>query len=230
MLPVKTTTTCAAGTTTTCASFDPGADGKIHWEYFATDGLTHRSGDIEATWDDSDGTVKYYDESTNDLPDYLTAPGACTLAKAASGTTNTNGDHKVKVTFTTLYGETEAGTASATVTVTGNDDIAVSAIPVSTDSNCTGRNLYMTEAGPGATYYLAKTIANNTATTSTIAIGDVALALEAAAPSANTSAEANTSDLVLSVDMSAALGSVRLRATTTSYAWTVKTQEVARII
>jgi len=111
--------------------------------------------------------------------------------------------------------------------VTGKNDILVTAIPVSADPACTGRYLYMTEAG-GSTYYRAATLTNNTATTATIAITDAALAGEAAAPTANTSALADSTYLTFDTSMTG--GVVSLTATSTSGDWKVMTSEICRLI
>lgn len=228
MLNVVTSTSVSvAGSPVTLYSFSPQKNGGIFWKYIVDNlGLTVRSGEIACSWDLTDNITQDYDESTLDNVDYLTAPGACTPAKAASGTTNTDGVHKIKVTYYTAAGETELGT-EASVTVTGNDDISITALPVSADPACTGRYIYMTEAA-GSTYYRAKTVANNVDTTATVAIADATLVGEAAAPTANTSALADSTYITFATSMSG--GVVSLTATSTSGTWTVMTSEIARLI
>ena len=115
------------------------------------------------------------------------APTALTAAlasPAAPGDVD-NGAHRYKVTFVTADGETEAGDASAAVTVadkTVNGQIALTNIPLG-GSVVTSRKIYRTTAG-GTTYLLQSTIANNTATTATDNVADSALGV--AAPSTNT--------------------------------------------
>lgn len=129
------------------------------------------------------------------LDGQVTAPGAATVAlasPAAAGNVD-DGDHRVKVTFVTGVGETEAGTQSAIVSVVDkavNGQVAISAIPVSTSPLVTGRNVYMTEAG-GSDYFLLSNgvIANNTATTLTANDSDVTLGGNTAAPATNTTTE-----------------------------------------
>lgn len=229
MLNVVTSSSVTVGASpVTLYTFAPNKNGAIFWKYIADNlGLTVRGGEVGCSWDLTDNITQYYDTSTLDNVDYVTAPGACVGADAGTGSTNTDGDHVIKVTFVTAAGETELGTASNTVTVTGNDDISLTSVPCSTDPAVTRRNIYMTEAS-GATYYLATYIDDNTTTTATIAISDTNLALAAAAPSANTSALANSTYLTFATSMSG--GVVSLTATSTSGTWTVMTSEIARLI
>lgn len=227
MYSPQTLSTVTPGTSpVTIATLTPAANGGIWWKYSVDFGpaLTGRIGEIFCRFDISDNVTSDFEETTVDTVDYLTAPGAATVAKAASGTTCTDGVHRVKIAFVTAAGTTEMGTASSAVTVTGNDDITVTDIPVSTDAACTARNIYMTAAG-GSDYYYVDQIANNTATTYTIATADASLLV--AGPVVNTSALADSSDLVFSTSMSA--GVVSLTATSTTYTWTVKTVENGRI-
>lgn len=117
------------------------------------------------------------------------APAAPSAALAAAGAGNVdNGAHRYLVTFVTAAGETQAGTASAAVTVadkTTNGKVAVSAIAVG-GSAVTSRKLYRTLAG-GSTYYLLATIADNTTTTYTDNIADASLGV--GAPATNTTGD-----------------------------------------
>jgi hypothetical protein len=217
-----------SGDTVTLCTLKPGRNGGIWWKYVADNlGLTVRSGEIACSWDVTDNITQDFDESTLDNVDYLTAPGACVIADSGTGSTCTNGDHIVKVTFYTAIGETELGTASNTLTLDGADDITVTEIPISTDPACTGRYLYMTEAS-GSTYYRTTTIANNIDTTATISVDDTALALLTGAPTANTTALANSTGLTFDTSMSA--GVVSLTATSTEGDWNVLTGEICRLI
>lgn len=115
---------------------------------------------------------------------------APTLAENVAAGSITIGNHSVKVTYVTAEGETEPSAASNVVAAAGGRKLNVTAIPVAKSYEgaefVTGRKVYLNEAG-GVTWYLAATINDNTTTTATLDIDDVALALLAAAPSANTS-------------------------------------------
>ncbi len=211
----------------TLVTFSPQKNGGIFWKYICDNlDLTVRAGEIACSWDLTDSVSQDFDESTLDNVDYLTAPGACTPADAGTGSTNTDGVHLIKVTYYTDAGETELGT-EATVTVTGSDDISITALPVSSDKACTGRYIYMTEAA-GSTYYRTTTVADNVTTTATIAVADGDLVALTAAPSANTSALANST--YLTFDTSVSGGVVSLTATSTSGDWNVLTSEICRLI
>ena len=114
--------------------------------------------------------------------DFATAPGALTAALAGSGAGNVeDGDHYYKVTYVTLEGETEAGTASAVLTVADkstNGQVSLTAIPTSSDSRVTARKVYRTKAG-ASTYYLLTTISDNSTTTYTDNTADASLGAEA---------------------------------------------------
>lgn len=125
------------------------------------------------------------------------APTAALASPAAPGNVD-NGAHRGLVTFVTADGETQAGVASAAVTVadkTVNGQIVWSNIPLG-GASVTARKLYRTLAG-GSAYYLAATIANNTATTYTDNIADSALGV--GAPTTNT-----TGDPLLNIYIAAA--------------------------
>jgi hypothetical protein len=228
MYPRKTSTAVTGGAgATTCDSFTPSVNGAVLWVYHVDNlGLTQRSGTVTAVYDVSSNTADQVETHTPDLVSAVASPGACTAALGAAGGTNTAGAHTVKVTFYTAHGNTLPSVASNTVTVTaGNEVINLTGVPVSTDAAVTGRNLWMNEAG-GATWYLAGQITNNTGTTATINIDDVTLAGGSAAPVANTTALTDTTDIVLATSMSA--GVVRIRATATTYDWTVRLTRVAQ--
>jgi hypothetical protein len=119
-------------------------------------------------------------------------PGAPTVALAGAGAGNvTAGVHRVKVIFVTVQGTTQAGTASATVTVADNTvdgKIAISGIPTGSVF-VTGRRVYMTTAG-GSVYRLLSngTINDNSTTTLTADDSDATLGAALVAPGANTTA------------------------------------------
>jgi len=229
--PVTSSSTVTVGTSPkTLYTISPSKNGGVQIFYTVDNvGLATRSDMLMVSWDVSANTVKTADMSTADNLEAITAPSpGCTLSKAATGTTNTDGVHRVKCTFVTAYGETEMGTVdTGAVTVTGNDDISVSGIPICTVAGAvTARNVYMTEAG-GANYYLAATVTGNTLTTATIAISDTNLALAAAGPIVNTATQPDTRALTFGASMTGRV--VSLTATSTSGTWTVDTVELARI-
>lgn len=116
------------------------------------------------------------------------APGAPTVANGAAGTNLlTAGVYRWKITFVTADGETDAGTASAPLTVDPVAELppALSAIPTSAVAGVTvtARKIYRTLVG-GSAYKLSGTIANNTGTTYTDNVADASLG--ATAPTTNT--------------------------------------------
>lgn len=118
------------------------------------------------------------------------APAAITAALAGTPIAGNvdNGAHRYLATFVTADGETQAGTASAIVTVadkTVNGKVELTSIPLG-GSMVTARKLYRTTAG-GSTYLLLATISDNTTTTYTDNIADASLG--AGAPSVNTTAD-----------------------------------------
>jgi hypothetical protein len=117
-------------------------------------------------------------------------PGAPTAGLGDAGST-TAGTHACKITFVTANGETEAGAASGTVTVTGaQEKIELTSIPTGTATITTGRNVYCHKAGVTTTYYLVATspvIPNNTATTYSMNIADASFTATTA-PTGDTTA------------------------------------------
>lgn len=118
------------------------------------------------------------------------APSAPTAALATTPIAGNvdNGAHRYLVTYVTSTGETQAGVASAAVTVadkTANGQVALTGIPLG-GASVTARKLYRTLAG-GSAYYLVATIANNTATTYTDNIADASLGV--GAPTTNTTGD-----------------------------------------
>ena len=119
-----------------------------------------------------------------------TAPVASTIALAA-GVGMTDGSHSVKVTFVTATGETTAGAVANTVsTVSPNQQINVTAIPLGLAGTVTSRKVYMTAAGNAAVgpWLLVSTIADNTTTVLSINTADGSLG--AATPALNTTLDA----------------------------------------
>lgn len=134
------------------------------------------------------------------------APGVVTVALATPAAPGncTAGAHRVLATFCASAGETQAGEVSAAVTVADaavNGQIAVSEIPIG-GALVTSRKLYMTAAG-GATYLLAATIANNTATTATLNVADASLGAQA--PTTNTTSDPELSALITAARQQAEL-------------------------
>lgn len=97
----------------------------------------------------------------------VTKPGSALTATAgtASGNLDQTAVYGYQVTFVTGFGETDVNTA-ATVTTTTTGSVNLTAIPVSTNSNVIGRNLYRTVGG-GSTYALLASIHDNVTTTYT---------------------------------------------------------------
>ena len=136
-----------------------------------------------------------------DAGSFEPAPAAFTAALAGLGAGNVdNGAHSWLATFVTAAGETQAGTASAPVTVadkTANGQAALSAIPVG-GSAVTSRKLYRTKAG-GTTFFYLATLADNTTTVYTDNVADSALG--AGAPATNTTNDPVLSALVMAARM-----------------------------
>jgi hypothetical protein len=135
--------------------------------------------------DSQNGPVTVDDYLTIDK--ILAPPGAPTVANGAAGTNLlTAGVYRWKITFVTAGGETEAGTASAPLTVDPAAELppALSAIPTdaTTGVTVTARKVYRTVAG-GSVYKLSGTIANNSTTTYTDNVADASLG--ATAPTTN---------------------------------------------
>ena len=135
--------------------------------------------------------------SSSDGGGYLAAPGAATTALAGTGAgALSNGVYKYWVTLTNAFGETTAGTVSATVTVvdyTTNGKVALSGIPVGA-LGTTARKLYRSLVG-GTTGKLLYTLADNSTTTYEDNIADATITGNAAPPSWNTTgAQQGTTD------------------------------------
>ncbi len=113
-----------------------------------------------------------------------TAPTAAVMSPAQPGDVD-NGAHRYLVTFVTAAGETEAGDATAAVTITDsstNGAVRLTNIPLG-GSNVTARRIYRTTSA-GTTYLLLATLNDNTTTVYTDSTADAALGTEA--PSVNT--------------------------------------------
>lgn len=125
-------------------------------------------------------------DDTNQEP-APSSPTVALVSPAVAGNVD-NGAHRYLVTYVTADGETQAGVASAAVTVADkavNGKVLVSGIPLG-GASVTSRKLYRTAAG-GSTYLLLATIADNTTTTYTDNIADASLG--AGAPTTNTTGD-----------------------------------------
>lgn len=132
-------------------------------------------------------------DETNQEP-APSAPTVALVSPAAPGNVD-NGAHRYLATYVTADGETQAGVASAAVTVadkTVNGKVLVSGIPLG-GASVTARKLYRTAAG-GSTYMLLATIADNTTTTYTDNIADASLG--AGAPTVNTTGDPELNMLI----------------------------------
>lgn len=116
-----------------------------------------------------------------------TAPTVALASPAAPGNVD-DGAHRVGITFVTADGETELGPLSGVVTVadkTINGQLAVTNIAIG-GSAVTARRVYLVPvAGGGAK--LAATLANNTATSTTLNVADSGLGVDA--PTVNTTVD-----------------------------------------
>lgn len=106
----------------------------------------------------------------------IDAPGTAPTLTASATPGSHNGTYEGFVTFYNSVTEQESsrGTISATVSPT-NDQLDWTNIPVSADAQVDQRRLYLRNTGTQSNYYLAGTVANNTATTATTNVADAAL-------------------------------------------------------
>jgi hypothetical protein len=100
---------------------------------------------------------------------FITVPKPTAPSGALAGVAGNvdNGTHYYTVTYLTADGETEMSNESSVVTVidkTTNGKVTVT-IPVSTNANVTGRNIYRTTISSTAELKLLITVGNNTALT-----------------------------------------------------------------
>ena len=123
------------------------------------------------------------------------APSAAPAAAAVSGAGLNVGVYKYAVSFLTQGGETPVGPLSSATTSTGNQQVALSTIPLApalpltpgvATNTVIGRNLYRSLAN-GSTLMLLATIPDNTTTTYTDATADSALVGQPAPSVLNTS-------------------------------------------
>jgi hypothetical protein len=106
--------------------------------------------------------------------------GTPTTAEGTAGDANSpfknTAVYEYKVTFVSKYGhESNAGPASVSLTLTAaRDDIALTAVPTSTDPQVTARKIYRTVNG-GTLHLFVDTINDNTTTTFTDTTTDIGL-------------------------------------------------------
>lgn len=120
------------------------------------------------------------------------ASTATIAAGATAGSMGTGGNYSYKFTYVTAFGETAASAASNAVT-TATGSMSLTLIPVSPNSNVTGRKIYRTAVG-GSTYYYLATLSQSPAvalTTYTDSAADAALGV-ATAPAVNTASSLAT--------------------------------------
>jgi hypothetical protein len=131
------------------------------------------------------GSASLHTTASQAYIDISNVPAACVAALITVAGLVDSGTHSYKITFVTADGEGDVSPASNVVTtvVATDGQVALTAIPVSPSSEVTARNIYRTAAG-GSVYKLVAQIANNTATTYTDNIADVALG--ATAPTIST--------------------------------------------
>jgi uncharacterized phiE125 gp8 family phage protein len=142
------------------------------------------------------------------------APIAPTLALAGTGSGNiTNGAHRALITFVTADGETEAGLASSSITVSDNSTNGKLTVTMPLGgAGVTARKVYLTAAG-GSAYLLASTVSNNTATSETLNVADGSLGAQA--PTTNTTVDPELTRLITATRERAELATQRALITQT---------------
>jgi hypothetical protein len=121
----------------------------------------------------------------------LTSPNAAKAAGSGLGT----GVYQYLVTFLTQGGETTAGPSVSVTTTSGQQQVALTNIPIGpstapvgaiASNYVIGRNLYRTQVG-GSTFYLLAALTDNSSTTYTDVTPDASLYTNATPPTVNTS-------------------------------------------
>jgi hypothetical protein len=103
----------------------------------------------------------------------VTAPVAGMTATPVAGSGLNIGQYYYAITFYNALGETNAYFGLSAVTTTGNQQVNLASIPISTNTTVIGRKIYRGKVGEGLSYGgLIATIANNTATTYSDTIPD----------------------------------------------------------
>lgn len=121
--------------------------------------------------DNSTIYIQNYVKRAPSLIDKATAP---TAAESTAG--NLSGAYTWLITFVTTDGETEAGVASSSLTVSSKR-VSLSGIPTSPSHAVSTRNVYRTAAS-GTVYKLVGSISDNTTTTFTDNVADGSLGVE----------------------------------------------------
>lgn len=126
---------------------------------------------------------------------YFAVPASAPVAAAQAGAGMGIGTYKYLCTYLTQGGETTAGPSVTVITNGGNQQVALTSIPLAptnpaipgvATNTVIGRAIYRTVVGGSIFYYLA-TIGDNTTTTYTDAAADIALSTGAIPPTVNTS-------------------------------------------
>lgn len=126
---------------------------------------------------------------------YFTPPTSGMAAAAATGTGKSIGTYQYAVSFLSQGGETPPSPLVSVTTTSGNQDVALSSIPLgptapavanSATNIVIGRNLYCSQVG-GTSLTLLATIMDNTTTTYTDSASDASIASSPVPPTVNTS-------------------------------------------
>jgi hypothetical protein len=106
----------------------------------------------------------------------IAAPASAPTIADAGDAGNHNGTYEARVTYynSATGQESSAGTTSSAVSIT-NSSINWTNIPVSADAQVTSRRLYLRNTGTMNNFYLAGTVANNSATTASTNLLDSSL-------------------------------------------------------
>jgi len=95
----------------------------------------------------------------------VTAPGAAT-ATAVAGSGLEIGQYFYRIAYYNAIGDTDTPSSVGVTTTSGNQQVNLTNIPVSSDLSVIGRRIFRSKLGDGSSYgFLVATIANNTATT-----------------------------------------------------------------
>jgi|SaaInlLV_10m_DNA_2_1039722.scaffolds.fasta_scaffold05896_2 hypothetical protein len=113
---------------------------------------------------------KLFTASAEEQSLLVTAPTAPSVAASGSGNSLTASTYEVAITFlsTTLGVETRLGAVSSQQTVASGEQIDVTSIPISSDSDIDRRRVYYRDDTNGGDWFLHEEITDNTTTTSTI--------------------------------------------------------------
>lgn len=112
----------------------------------------------------------------------ISAPGSAPTGASGSSSGSLGidtGTYKYKVTYVSVFGETDPSPASATITTT-TGTVSLSAIPVSSSPYVIARRLYRTIEGASGAYKTLATISDNVTTTYIDSIADGSLGADAA--------------------------------------------------